>query len=166
MRRTLKVVVLLGPLAILPAMGQQISPAVKPPIRIGAHVAGNMMNGPFDLYRVGGQLVIPVSVRLALYPAVSRFLDEAEWEYSAALRYRPFGSPEGASPLYLGVGLAGINWGTSGTGYDQWIAGLEGPIGRWHPYVELQFLGPVLRLVDPSHDWGVQAHTGLTWAVH
>src|SRR5437879_12646272 len=34
------------------------------------------------------------------------------------------------------------------------------------PRVELQFLGPVLRLVDPSHDWGVQAHTGLTWAVH
>ena len=168
MSRTLMVVVVLDALATLPALSQQTSPTPpNPPVRIGTHVAGNMMNGPFDLYRIGGQVVIPVSMRLALYPSISRFLDkdEAEWEYSAALRYRPFGSREGNSPLYLGVGIAGINWGTQGTGYDQWIAGIERSSGRWRPYVELQFLGPVFALVDPTHDWGVQAHTGLTWAV-
>ncbi len=124
-----------------------------------------MMNGPFDLYRVGAQAMIPVSLRWSLYPSVSRFLEDAEWEYSAAVRYRPFGPREGSSPLYLGVGLAGINWGTRGTGYDLWIAGLELPSGRLRPHTELQFLGLVFRLVDPSHDWGVQAHAGLTWAV-
>ena len=135
-----------------------------PPLRIGTHVAGNMMNGPFDMYRVGTQLIVPVSRRLALYPSVSRFLDGAQWELSAALRYRPFGSREGSSPLYVGVGVAGIRWETQGLGYDLWLAGLELPNGRLRPYAELQFLGPVLQIVD-SHDWGVQAHAGLTWAV-
>lgn len=138
---------------------------IRNPFRVGAHVAGNMMNGPFDMYRVGAQLVVPVGPRFAFYPSVSRFLDGAEWELSAALRYRPFGSREGSSPLYLGVGLAGINWGTAGRGYDLLITGLELPTGRLRPYVELQFLGPLFKLVDPSHDWGVQAYSGLTWAV-
>ena len=159
MRRTLSVVAMLCSSAI-PALGQR----TLPPLRIGTHVAGNMMNGPFDMYRVGGQLVIPVSTRLAIYPAVSRFLDGAEWEFSAALRIRPFGPSEGSSPFYLGIGYAGINFGTSATGYDQWITGLELPSGRWRPYVELQFLGPVRQLMEGA-DWGVQAHAGLTWAV-
>ena len=161
MRRTLLVVAMLSSWATRPGTGQQ----TLPPPRIGAHVAGNMMNGPFDMYRVGGHLVIPVGQRFALYPSVSRFLDGAEWEISAALRYRPFGSREGSSPLYLGVGAAGINFGPNGTGYDLWITGLEFPTGRLRPYVELQFLGPVFRLVNSSSDWGVQAHSGLTWAV-
>jgi hypothetical protein len=160
MRLAVTVVAMLGSGA-LPVIAQQ----PRAPIRIGAHVAGNMMNGPFDLYRVGGKVVVPVGARLAISPAVNRFLDGAEWEYSAALRYRPFGSREGTSPLYLGVGLAGVNWGTEGTGYDLWITGLELPNGRWHPYVELQFLGPAMKLVDPDHDWGVQAYAGLTWSV-
>jgi hypothetical protein len=161
MRRTLIGVAILSSWATASVVGQQ----TLPPLRVGTHVAGNMMNGPFDMYRVGAQLVVPVGPRFAFYPSVSRFLDGAEWEMSAALRYRPFGSPEGSSPLYLGMGLAGINWGSRGTGYDLLITGLELPTGRLRPYVELQFLGPVLKLVNPSHDWGVQAHTGLTWAV-
>jgi hypothetical protein len=133
------------------------------PFRIGTHVAGNMMNGPFDMYRVGGQLILPVGPRLSLYPAISRFLDGGEWEVSGAVRYRPFGSREGSSPLYVGLGLAAINFGPNTTGYDQWITGLELPSGRLRPYVELQFLGPVHRLMTTSADWGVQAYAGLTW---
>lgn len=161
MNRSLIVVMMLGAWGI-PAAGQQ----TLPPLRIGTHVAGNMMNGPFDLYRVGGQLLIPVSPRLALYPAVSRFLNEGEWEFSAALRIRPFGTREGVSPFYLGVGYAGVNWGrgTEAQGYDLWITGLELPHRRLSPYVELQFLGPVRQLME-QHDWGVQAYAGLTWAV-
>jgi len=162
MRQTLLVVAALSSWPVLPVFGQQ----TLPPVRLGAHVAGNMMNGPFDLYRVGGQLVIPVSPRLALYPSVSRFLDGAEWEVSAALRYRPFGASTGDSPLYLGVGFAGINWGHEGRGYDLLITGLELPLGRLRPYAELQFLGPVFKLVDPQRaDWGVQAYTGITWTL-
>jgi len=161
MRRTLIVALMLGSWATVPAKGQQ----PLPPFRFGTHVAGNMMNGPFDMYRVGAQAVIPVGARLALYPAVSRFLDGAEWEVSAALRYRPLGARDGSSPLYLGVGFAGINWGHEGRGYDLLITGLELPIGRLRPYAELQFLGPVFKLVNPQHDWGVQAYTGITWAV-
>ena len=125
-----------------------------------------MMNGPFDMYRVGGQLVIPVSARLAIYPAVSRFLDGAQWEFSAALRYRPFGAREGSSPLYLGFGAAGVRWETVGRGYDLVITGFELPKGRLRPYGELQFLGLIFSRVDPSQDFGVQAHAGMTWAVH
>lgn len=160
MKRTLVGALVLVLSATAPVIAQQ----TLPPLRIGTHVAGNMMNGPFDMYRLGGQLVIPVGMRLALYPSVSRYLDGARWELSAALRYRPFGSREGSSPLYLGFGLAGIRWQTQGLGYDLWIAGLEVPNGRFRPYVELQFLGPVLQIID-SHDWGVQAHAGITWAV-
>jgi len=137
----------------------------RPPLRFGTHVAGNMMNGLFDMYRVGGQLVIPVGPRLSVYPSISRFLDGAEWEVSAALRFRPFGSREGSSPLYLGVGAAAVNFGPNSAGYDLWITGLELPSGRLRPYVELQFLGPVHRLITSAADWGVQAHSGLTWAV-
>jgi len=162
MRRMLIAAAMIGSSAVLPISAQQ----ALPPLRIGGHVAGNMMNGPFDLYRVGGQLVIPVGTRLALYPAVSRFVQgAAKWELSAALRYRPFGAREGSSPLYLGVGAAGVNWGTYGTTYDLLITGLETPRGRLRPYVELQFLGLMFRLVDPSQDFGVQAYAGLTWAV-
>jgi len=161
MRQTLLVVAGLSFWTVLPLHSQQ----PLPPVRIGAHVAGNMMDGPFDLYRVGGQLVIPVSARLALYPSVSRFLDGAEWEVSAALRVRPFGSSEGSSPLYLGVGATVINFGPNSPGYDLWLTGLEVPRGRLRPYVELQFLGPVHRLITAAADWGVQAHAGLTWAV-
>jgi hypothetical protein len=161
MKRTLVTVMTLTAWTAVSLTAQE----ARRPLRIGAHVAGNMMNGPFDMYRVGGQLVVPVGPRVALSPSVSRFLDGAEWEVSAALRYRPFGAREGSSPLYLGVGLAGINWGTRGDGYDLWITGLELPNRRLRPYVELQFLGPVLYLVTNSHDWGVQAHSGLTWAV-
>ncbi|OLC06225.1 MAG: hypothetical protein AUH41_13235 [Gemmatimonadetes bacterium 13_1_40CM_66_11] len=159
--RPLIIVAMLGSWASLPALGQQ----TRAPLRIGTHVAGNMMNGPFDMYRVGGQLVIPIGPRLAVYPVVSRFLDGPEWELSAALRYRPFGAREGSSPLYLGVGFAGINWGHEGRGYDLLITGLELPIGRLRPYAELQFLGPVFKLVNPQQDWGVQAYSGLTWAL-
>ena len=134
------------------------------PFRIGTHVAGNMMNGPFDMYRVGGQLILPVGARLSLYPSVSRFIDGAEWEVNAAVRYRPFGPQEGSSPLYVGVGLAAINFGRNSRGYDLWITGLELPSGRLRPYVELQFLGPVHRLITTSADWGPQAHAGLTWS--
>jgi len=161
MRQTLLVVAALSFWPVLAVSGQQ----TLPPLRIGAHVAGNMMNGPFDMYRVGAQLVIPLGPRLAFYPAVSRFLDDAEWELSAALRYRPFGSREGSSPLYLGVGAAGIRWASIGRGYDLLITGLELPNGRLRPYAELQFLGAVFKLVDPSQDFGVQAHAGVTWAV-
>lgn len=84
---------------------------------------------------------------------------------TAALRFRPFGAREGSSPLYLGLGIAAINFGPNTAGYDVWITGLELPSGRLRPYVELQFLGPVHRLVESSADWGVQAHSGLTWAV-
>ena len=161
MRRTLLVATALSFWAVLPVFGQQ----TLPPLRFGTHVAGNMMNGPFDLYRVGAQLVVPVGPRLSLYPAISRFLDGAEWEVSAALRYRPFGAKDGSSPLYLGVGLAAVNFGPNSAGYDLWITGLELPNGRLRPYVELQFLGPVHRLISSAADWGVQAHSGLTWAV-
>ena len=161
MRQTLMVVTALCSWPVLPVLGQH----TLPPVRLGAHVAGNMMNGPFDMYRVGGQLVIPVSARLALSPSVSRFLDGAEWEVSAALRVRPFGSSEESSPLYLGVGAAAINFGPNSTGYDLWMTGLELPKGRLRPYVELQFLGLVHRLITSAADFGVQAHAGLTWAV-
>ena len=161
MRRTLIAILVIGSSFAAPPLASQHS---LPPLRIGGHVAGNMMNGPFDLYRVGAQLIVPVGPRIALYPAAARFLDEAEWELSAAVRYRPFGPREGISPFYLGLGITGIGWGDHTTGYDQWIIGLELP-GRVSPYVELQFLGPALRLLDESHDWGVQAHAGITWAV-
>jgi len=161
MRQTLLVVAALSYWPVLPVFGQQTT---LPPLRFGTHVAGNMMNGPFDMYRVGGQLVIPVGPRLALYPAVSRFLDGAEWEFSAALRIRPFGARDGFSPFYLGVGYAGIGWRTHAVGYDLWITGLELPHRRVSPFVELQFIGPVRQLME-HHDWGVQAYTGLTWAV-
>src|ERR1700741_1310046 len=160
MRQTLLVVTALSFSPVLPAFGQQ----TLPPLRFGTHVAGNMMNGPFDLYRVGAQLVVPVGPRLSLYPAISRFIDGAEWEVSAALRDRPFGAKDGSSPLYLGVGLAAINWGQQSRGYDLWITGLELPRGRLRPYVELQFLGPVNRFITSSADWGVQAYAGMTWA--
>ena len=51
------------------------------------------------------------------------------------------------------------------TGYDLWITGLELPSGRLRPYAELQFLGPVHRLMTSAADWGVQAYAGVTWAV-
>lgn len=161
MRRALVVVATIAAVPIIPLAAQQ----PLPPLRIGTHVAGSMMDGPFDMYRIGGQLIIPVSARVAPYPSVSRFLDGAEWELSAALRYRPFGSREGSSPFYLGFGAAGINFGPNSAGYDLWITGLELPTGRLSPYIELQFLGPVHRLLVTSADWGVQAHAGLTWAV-
>jgi len=161
MRQTLMVVAALCSWPVLPVLGQH----TLPPLRFGTHVAGNMMNGPFDMYRVGAQLVAPVGPRLSLYPAISRFLDNAEWEVSAALRYRPFGSRDGSSPLYLGVGAAAINFGPNTTGYDLWITGLELPSGRLRPYAELQFLGPVHRLMTSAADWGVQAYAGVTWAV-
>ena len=162
MRQTLLVAAALSSWPVLPVFGQQ----TLPPVRIGAHIGGNMMNGPFDMYRVGGELVIPVSARLAISPAVSRFLDGAQWEFSAALRYRPFGSREGSSPLYLGFGAAGVRWETVGTAYDLVITGFELPKGRLRPYGELQFLGLIFSRVDPSQDFGVQAHAGMTWAVH
>jgi len=124
-----------------------------------------MMDGPFDMYRVGGQLVIPVSARLAISPSVSRFLDGAQWEFTAALRYRPFGTREGSSPLYLGLGAAGVRWESMGRGYDLVITGFEFPNGCLRPYAELQFLGFMFHLVDPAQDFGVQAHAGMTWAV-
>ena len=160
MRRTFVVAAMLGSWATMPLFSQQ----TLPPLRIGMHVAGNMMNGPFDMYRIGGQAIIPVSSRLAIYPAVSRYLDGAEWEFSAALRIRPFGASTGSSPFYLGLGYAGIGWQTGSHGYDQWITGLELTNARWRPYVELQFLGPVRQLLQHA-DWGVQAHVGMTWAV-
>ncbi len=161
MNRAVIVVAILSASSTVSVVGQR----TLPPLRIGTHVAGNMMNGPFDLYRVGGQLVIPIGPRLSVYPSISRFLDGAEWEVSAALRVRPFGSREGSSPLYLGVGVAAVNFGPNSAGYDLWITGLELPNGRLRPYVELQFLGPVHRLISSAADWGVQAHAGLTWAV-
>jgi hypothetical protein len=163
MKSSLVVVITLVSLTAAPLSAQQPHNS----FRIGAHVAANMMNGPFDMYRLGGQLVMPVGPRLSIYPSISRFLrdGEGEWEVSAALRYRPFGAREGSSPLYLGLGVAAINFGRNSSGYDAWITGLELPSGRLRPYVELQFLGPVHRLVESSADWGVQAHSGLTWAV-
>ena len=159
MKRTLVAVLMFTPFTAVSLNAQTHNP-----FRIGTHVAGNMMNGPFDMYRVGGQLILPVGARFSLYPSVSRFLDGAEWEVSGALRYRPFGSNEGFSPLYVGVGLAAINFGPNTTGYDLWITGLELPSGRLRPYVELQWLGPVHRLMTTSADWGVQAYAGLTWS--
>src|SRR5258705_6227299 len=98
MKRILIVVAILSASSTVSVVGQQ----TLPPPRIGADVAGHMMNGPFDIYRVGGQLVIPVGPRLSIYPANSRFLDCADWEVRAALRLRPVGTSQGSSPLYLG----------------------------------------------------------------
>src|SRR5882672_10164590 len=106
MRRLLAVTVLVLGLVSTQAAAQQAAS-----LRIGAHVAGNTMNGPFDLVRVGGHLLIPVGKRFDVYPAVSRFLDGAKWEVSIALRYRPLSSPDGMSPWYIGGGWAAINWG-------------------------------------------------------
>ena len=124
-----------------------------------------MMNGPFDFVRVGVQLLVPLENRLYGYPTVSRFVDGARWEVSAALRYRPFGPSEGTSPFYIGVGWAGVDFGPGLRFYDQWLTGLEVPIGRVRPYVEIQLLGAVHRLLNEQADWGVQAYSGLTWAV-
>lgn len=136
-----------------------------PPLRIGAQVAGNMMNGPFDLVRAGGQVMIPFSARLYARASLSRFVGGAKWEVSAALRYRPLGPADGSSPLYVGAGLTAINWGPQSGSYDLWLTGLEIPQGRFRPYIELQFLGPVHRLINTQADFGVQAFTGFTWAV-
>jgi len=69
----LVVVAILSASSTVSVVGQQ----TLPPLRIGTHVAGNMMNGPFDMYRIGGQLVIPVGPRLSVYPSISRYLDGA-----------------------------------------------------------------------------------------
>ncbi|MGH2669663.1 MAG: hypothetical protein ACRDH5_11220 [bacterium] len=159
MRRLLVCFALFCFAAVTSVASQQL-----PPLRVGAHVAGNMMNGPFDLIRVGGKVMLPVSARLYAQGSVNRFTGGAEWEVSGALRYRPFGATAGDSPFYLGVGWAGINFGGNHESYDLWLTGLELPVGRFRPYVELQFLGPVQRLVADG-DWGVQAYSGITWSV-
>src|SRR5260370_41583563 len=105
------------------------------------------------------------SLMCELYPSVGLCGEGAEWEVCAALRLRRFGSSEESPPLYLGVGAAAIDFGPNSTGYDLWLSGLELPKGRLRPYVELQFLGPVHRLITSAADFGVQAHAGLTWAV-
>lgn len=155
MRRILLSFALLGSWAVTPAAPQQAST----PLRIGAHIAGNMMNGPFDLVRVGGQLLIPLGTRVDAYPAVSRFLDGGEWQVSFALRYRPFAAP--GSPLYLGAGWTGINFGPQRESYDLWLTGVEVPVGRLRPYVEMQFLGPIVSMPGGVL---VQAYAGITWA--
>jgi hypothetical protein len=122
------------------------------------------MNGPFDMVRVGGHLLIPLSTRFELYPAVSRFLDGAEWEVGVALRYRPLSSPNGMSPWYVGAGWAAINWGPTHTNYDVLLSGVEIPLGRFRPYVEVQALG-LGNLLVSSGDFGIQVHSGLSWAI-
>src|SRR5882672_9499939 len=159
MRRLLAVTVLVLGLVSTQAAAQQAAS-----LRIGAHVAGNTMNGPFDLVRVGGHLLIPVGKRFDVYPAVSRFLDGAKWEVSIALRYRPLSSPDGMSPWYIGGGWAAINWGPTHTNYDVLLSGVEVPLGRFRPYVEVQAIGLMNRLVSDG-DFGIQIHSGLGWAI-
>jgi hypothetical protein len=45
------------------------------------------------------------------------------------------------------------------------LTGVERHAGRLRPYVEIQLLGPVHRLVNSAADFGVQLHSGITWAV-
>lgn len=160
MRRALLLSALLGSWAVTSGAAQQ-----PRPFRVGAHVAGNTMNGPFDFVRVGGQLLIPLDQRLYGYPSVSRFLDGARWEVTATLRYRPFGLPDADSPFYIGAGWAGVDFGPNTRFYDLWLSGVEIPAGRLRPYLEIQLLGPVHRLVNSRADYGVQIYSGITWAV-
>jgi hypothetical protein len=118
-----------------------------------------MMNGPFDFVRVGGHLLIPLGTRVDINPAVSHFRDGADWQVSIALRYRPFASPR--SPLYIGAGWTGINYGPYRESYDVWLTGVEVPVGRLRPYVEMQFLGPIVSMPGGVI---VQAYAGINWA--
>lgn len=154
MRRLLVASVLIWSCPLTSVAAQQAAP-----LRIGAHVAGNMMNGPFDFVRVGGQLLIPLGTRVDVTPAVSHFLDGADWQVSVALRYRPFAAP--TAPLYIGAGWTGINYGGYRESYDLWLAGVEVPVGRLRPYVEMQFLGPIVSIPGGVL---VQAYAGITWA--
>jgi hypothetical protein len=118
-----------------------------------------MMNGPFDLVRVGGHLLIPLGPRVDFYPAVSHYLDGGDWQVAAALRYRPFAAPR--TPLYIGAGWTGINYGPQRESHDVWLVGAEVPMGRLRPYVEMQFLGPIVSLPGGVI---VQAYAGINWA--
>lgn len=155
MRRVFAATVLVCALVSTQAAAQQAPPA----LRIGAHVGGNMMNGPFDYVRFGGHLLIPLGARVDIYPAVSHFSDGADWQVSIALRYRPFAAPR--SPLYVGAGWTGINYGPSSESYDVWLTGVEVPLGRFRPYVEMQFLGPIVSLPGSVI---VQAYAGINWS--
>lgn len=162
MRRPLSAVVLLGGILSSGALAQGAPP---PPLRIGVHIAGNTTNGTYDFVRVGGQLLIPLDRRFSGYPTVSRFLNGGEWEVTAALRYRPFGPADGGSAFYVAVGWAAVEFGPNARGYDMWLGGLEAPVGRLRPYLELQFLGLLSRFMDAGSDYGLQVYSGLTWAV-
>jgi hypothetical protein len=159
MRRVLAATVLVCAL-----VSTQVAAQGARPLQIGAHVAGNTMNGPFDLVRVGGHVLIPVGSRFDVYPALSRFLDGADWEVAIAMRYRPLSSPNGMSPWYVGAGWAAINWGPTHSSYDVFLTGVEIPLGRLRPYVEVQALGVMNRLVS-SGDFGIQVHSGFSWAI-
>jgi hypothetical protein len=134
-------------------------------MRIGAHVASNTANGPFDLYRVGGKVMLPLSARVYVQGTLNRFFSEGEWEASGSVRYRPFGPAAGDSPFYIGAGWEAMNFGPNNESNDLWLAGLEIPTGRLRPCVEIQVLGPIKNLMTQGLVVAVQAYSGITWSV-
>ena len=161
MRRLLAATVLVSAV-VCPRVAAQESG----PVRIAGHFTGVMSNGPFDPMLVGAKVLIPLTDRVEVYPGVSRVVGrfDAAWEVTLALQIRPFGSPD-RTPFYLAAGWMGINNGTTGEGFDLWAPGVEIPSGRLRPYAELQFLGPLRHVANPSAGFGVQAQFGMTWAV-
>jgi hypothetical protein len=161
MRRLFVASVLIVLSAVTSLAAQQL-----PALRFGAHVAGNTANGPFDLYRVGGKVMIPLSSRVYLQGSLNPFISGADLEASAAVRWRPFGAATGDSPFYVGAGWGAIRFSSNAESYDLWLTGLELPAGRFRPYVELQCLGPFKGLMSYGGlNVAIQAYSGITWSL-
>lgn len=160
MRRLFVASILLLASAATSVASQQL-----PPLRFGAHVAGNTANGPFDLYRVGGKVMIPLSSRVYAQAIMNGFVSGGELEASATVRYRPLGPSAGDSPFYIGVGWEAMKFRTNTETNDLWLTGLELPAGRFRPYVEVQVLGPIKNVMTQGLAVAVQVYSGITWSV-
>ena len=159
MRRILAVTVLVLVFVWAPAAAQGTRP-----VRIAGHFTRILSDDAAPAAGWGAKILVPLAPRLDVYPSVSRFVADREWEVSIALQYRPFGSPD-RTPFYLAAGWLGLNNGIRGNGWDLWALGVEIPSGRLRPFAELQVLGPLRHVANPNGGFGgVQAQFGMSWA--
>lgn len=135
------------------------------PTFVGLHVGNNLSNfsdRPIDVLRVGGQMLLPVRGALRLYPTASVHLDRAQWQVSALVRIDP--TPYRATvPFYFGGGVSYINWdGPGATFYDVLFWGLKAHVGRYEPFLEMQFFDGIHRLTTRIRgNFGVQLYVGV-----
>jgi len=148
----------------------QVSAQAPPKLSwVGVHFGSNLSNfsdDPVDMARVGAQVLLPMPGPLSFYPMASVHLDRAQWQVSALARIDL--TPSRAKiPFYFGAGVSHLNWdGPTTRFYDVLFWGLKAGVGRYQPFVEMQFLDGIHRLTTTTGgDFGVQLCLGINRAV-